>query len=307
MYRGGHYHYRIEGSIQLNQSMTFSSALAPVEVSTQVLAPNAPVDWHAHLHDEFCLILDGTPSVGQAGIRIPADPGTLFVFREGEIHGIWNQGGPTSCVWHLEFRVASEARTEFSALFDRPPENRVVRLSPAQQTLFCETYRKIDSERRNGAISSHSAAAAWLMIQLVNVMRWLTRQDDERLVTSTEKVETAAESKGSLDPQCFDLWQKIHPHAFLPTSAEPMLFGQDPSHDSLRHRFRKAFGISPQGMLVRLRMSRAKELLRTGNFSVKEIASRLGYARQHEFARAFHKCIGMSPSEWKMQRNGGDD
>jgi hypothetical protein len=280
--------------------MTFSSVLAAAEVSTQVLAPSALVDWHAHLHDEFCLIVDGTASVGHAGARIPADPGTLFLFKEGEIHGIWNRGGATSCLWRLDFRIASEARTEFSALFDRPPEQRTVRLSAAEQTVFCETCQKIDSERRAEGVANQSAASAWLVIQLVNVMRWLSGQEGQSPARPAEKAEAAVDFKRNMDPQCFDLWQKIHQHALLPNCAGPMLFGQDPCHESLRHRFRKAFGISPQGMLVRLRMNRAKELLRTGNFSVKEIASQLGYARQHEFARAFHKFIGMSPSEWKM-------
>ena len=83
-----------------------------------------------------------------------------------------------------------------------------------------------------------------------------------------------------------------------------MIFGLNPCHDSLRHRFRKRFGISPQGMLIRLRMDRAKELLRTSNLSVKEIAYELGYSRQHDLTRAFHKYTGTSPSEWKMRANG---
>jgi two-component system response regulator YesN len=51
-------------------------------------------------------------------------------------------------------------------------------------------------------------------------------------------------------------------------------------------------------------MERAKELLRTSNLSVKEIAQELGYSRQHDLTRAFHKSIGTSPSEWKMRSNG---
>lgn len=281
--------------------MTFSSVLAPVEVSTQVLAPNALIDWHAHLHDEFCLIVDGSPSVGHGGARILTAPGTLFLFREGEAHGIWNSGSVTSCVWQLDFRITTEARTEFRVLFDRPLEQRIVRLSAAQQTLFCEVCQKIECEKNVTDSSNHSAASAWLVIQLVNVMRWVTAHDGRSPFKPAEKVESAIDLRKNLDPQCLDLWQKIHHHAFLPTSAAPMLFGNDPCHDSLRHRFRRAFGVSPQGMLVRLRMNRAKELLRTGHFSVKEVASQLGYSRQHEFARAFHKFIGMSPSEWKMQ------
>jgi AraC-like DNA-binding protein len=36
-------------------------------------------------------------------------------------------------------------------------------------------------------------------------------------------------------------------------------------------------------------MDRAKDLLRIGNLSVKEIAHELGYSRQHDLTRAFHK------------------
>ena len=80
-----------------------------------------------------------------------------------------------------------------------------------------------------------------------------------------------------------------------------MQFSKDPAYDSLRHRFQKLFGLSPRGLLVRLRMERAKELLRTTNISVKQIAQELGYSKQHEFTRAFHRFSGMSPNKWKCK------
>ena len=57
-------------------------------------------------------------------------------------------------------------------------------------------------------------------------------------------------------------------------------------------------------MLIRLRMERAKELLRGSKLSVKEIAHELGYSRQHDLTRAFRKYSGTSPSEWKTRLNG---
>jgi transcriptional regulator GlxA family with amidase domain len=79
------------------------------------------------------------------------------------------------------------------------------------------------------------------------------------------------------DAQCpsFELWQRIRQYVAQPTSHGPMLFGLDPCHDSLRHRFRKLFGTSPQAMLIRLRMERAKELLRTSMLSVKRLHTNL--------------------------------
>lgn len=60
-------------------------------------------------------------------------------------------------------------------------------------------------------------------------------------------------------------------------------------------------------MLLQLRISRAKELLRTSNLSMKEIADELGYSRQHDLTRAFHKYTGTSPSEWKMHAGGNGE
>jgi transcriptional regulator GlxA family with amidase domain len=130
-----------------------------------------------------------------------------------------------------------------------------------------------------------------LALQLVEVARWFCGRPTANGINGVEK----------LDPQCFELWQKVRRHAFRPASSGPMLLSLDPAHDSLRHRFRKLFGVSPQAMLVRLRMDRAKELLLTGDHSIKEIAYELGYLRQHDFTRAFHKCTGMSPSRWRMR------
>ena len=40
---------------------------------------------------------------------------------------------------------------------------------------------------------------------------------------------------------------------------------------------------------------------RASNLSVKEIAREIGYCRQHEFARAFRRHFGATPSEWRRQ------
>jgi len=46
-------------------------------------------------------------------------------------------------------------------------------------------------------------------------------------------------------------------------------------------------------------MQHAQNLLLESGLSIKEIAARTGYARQHEFARAFRQRVGLTPSEWR--------
>ena len=281
--------------IKLSESsMNLSSALSLLEVSCRTLAPNDVVDWHAHWHDELCLVLEGTPTVGHAGTKLIREASTLFLFKESEEHGFWNPGSASVRLWLLEFRVNSGLKVHFGELFDRSPEGRVLKLSAGQRRQFCSLCQRLAFEKGAPGYLSAFAASAWLMLQLVDVTRSLLANSEIDLVDREQEI----------DPQCFELWQKIHRQVLQPPSRGPMLFGLDPCHDSLRHRFRKLFGISPQGMLIRLRMDRAKELLRTSNLSVKEIAYELGYSRQHDLTRAFHKHTGTSPTKWKMCANG---
>jgi AraC-like DNA-binding protein len=71
------------------------------------------------------------------------------------------------------------------------------------------------------------------------------------------------------------------------------------NYDSVRHRFKSLFRLSPTQLLARLRMQKAQHLLLDTGLSIKQISACLGYDRQHEFARAFRKQIGQSPSAWR--------
>lgn len=63
---------------------------------------------------------------------------------------------------------------------------------------------------------------------------------------------------------------------------------------TLRLLFQKQCGRSPQVIALELRMNRARELLKSGRFSIKEIAHQLGYQHANDFSRAFKRFFGRS-------------
>jgi AraC-like DNA-binding protein len=275
--------------------MFFSDAVHPLRAVSQAPVPNIP-ERHSHEYDELCLISAGMPVVRHAGREIRSEAGTLFLFTQGEAHDVWDLGIANARFWSLEFRIHSQARAEFHDLFERSPERRMLKLSADQQQRFCNTCKKIAFEKsalqKGGFAPVHAitAASVLLALQLIDVARWFSTHSEIDLVEGREKV----------DRQCFELRQQIYRHASLSTSHGPMLFNLNPCYDSIRHRFRKLFGISPRGLLVRLQVDRAKELLLTSELSVKEIAFELGYTWQQDFTRAFKKCADMSPSQWRQ-------
>lgn len=62
--------------------------------------------------------------------------------------------------------------------------------------------------------------------------------------------------------------------------------------------FRSAIGSSPHQYLMAKRMNVAQSLLRSGRFSVSEVATHTGFCDIHAFSKAFKRECGLSPSIW---------
>lgn len=64
-----------------------------------------------------------------------------------------------------------------------------------------------------------------------------------------------------------------------------------------RKQFRKTKGISPKRYISNLRLQTAKELLRSGYYSVSEVASRCGFSNSYYFSAFIKRETGKSPRQ----------
>lgn len=65
--------------------------------------------------------------------------------------------------------------------------------------------------------------------------------------------------------------------------------------------FRKSTGESPHRFVLRERIERAKEMLRTAEGRVLDVAIACGFKTQQHFARVFRKFCGASPTEYREE------
>lgn len=65
--------------------------------------------------------------------------------------------------------------------------------------------------------------------------------------------------------------------------------------------FRDAVGKSPQEFLISYRMTKAAELLKLTELTIKDIGNAVGYPSQLHFSRAFKKIYGIPPREWRAE------
>ncbi len=76
------------------------------------------------------------------------------------------------------------------------------------------------------------------------------------------------------------------------------------SEDYLRHLFQRLEGISMTQYLSRLRLDRAKDLLRHSRLPLKAIASQCGFQTDRYFCTRFLACTGLSPLAFRKQPGG---
>ena len=63
--------------------------------------------------------------------------------------------------------------------------------------------------------------------------------------------------------------------------------------------FKKYLNTTPQKYINTIKILYAKEIMRRGDISVKEVARIVGFERQHYFSKVFQSVAGCTPSEYK--------
>lgn len=70
----------------------------------------------------------------------------------------------------------------------------------------------------------------------------------------------------------------------------------------LSHKFKELYEKSPMAYLTEVRISAAKDLLKTTNYSIEEIASATGFSSGSYFSQAFQKVCQMTPQQYRKSK-----
>ena len=69
------------------------------------------------------------------------------------------------------------------------------------------------------------------------------------------------------------------------------------SSTKLKTRFKQIYGMKLYEFYNRRRLEQAKEMLKSGNFSVREAGVNIGFSNLSNFAKAFKKEFGILPRQ----------
>ena len=85
-------------------------------------------------------------------------------------------------------------------------------------------------------------------------------------------------------------------------SVQSLAYSSGLSEVHFRSEFKKHFGYSPLAYIKKVRIDNAKQLLRSGYYSVTETASACGYDSVSYFSQEFKREVGMTPTEYVIEQ-----
>ncbi len=106
------------------------------------------------------------------------------------------------------------------------------------------------------------------------------------------------------DPRVRAAIELVHASYASPIQVGELASAAGMSRFHFSRLFRDATGASPYQYLLRTRIERAAELLRTGRSSVTEVAYSVGFGDLGRFARSFQAIIGTTPSRFALGSGG---
>jgi AraC-like DNA-binding protein len=241
--------------------------------------PGSKVSKHAH--KEHHLIM---PLKGEARVKIGDDE---WGFGPGKM-----------------FYIPSNIEHEFLATNQKEGERLIARVDPS-------VWKKIDGPETNApsllpthqlckellfqlVIDPKNRASKEMLLCFVSVLASAIRQNDEM---GGNFVETSR----LLSKECDARVEKITRH-MMENYAEPLKISElaklaGLSERNLNRLFLQELSLSPKQALTRLRLEKARELLRNRRTTVTEACFEVGYGSLSRFIQGYRATFGKLPSE----------
>lgn len=133
------------------------------------------------------------------------------------------------------------------------------------------------------AMEDYGSLKRWFTEKIEAASRNVSTKASEKSLGAVEAARAYIEKHYSSDISLDEVSQKVN--------ISPYYFSKI---------FKEGVGEGFVEYLTKIRMDKAKELLTTTEYSMKEICSMVGYADPNYFSRIFKKNIGVTPTEYKQ-------
>lgn len=246
-------------------------------VASCVYRPNMSVTPHSHDFYQYLYVKSGSGCMQAGDEKFPLEAGKIYVLPPHVQHHIQSSAdGMTTC--ELKFHTNGDAVPRFSMIID---------LADSHAELIFE-------EMFNEVTHMHVGYEEMLSVKLEELHLWMLR-----LSTRADVQDKPLSYSQTFSNVIFYMERHLAEEVSLKTLS-------DIAHMEKIYflkKFKSEVGTTPVNYLRRLRINQSKKLLINSEFNITQIACTVGFQSVHHFSNVFKKLVGMSPSEYKKQKD----
>jgi AraC family L-rhamnose operon regulatory protein RhaS len=240
------------------------------------------------------------------GIPESVESGSIYFTLPWQVHGSLNLREPENIIWHVLFHLEEDypvprSRFRFPRAFGFSREEMDIlstTFAGARQHCFPATpaMRGLMPTLIGELQSTHELRAAHTATLLRAILVELKR------IVSGEVVDTGRYTYSEQRVQA--LIAGLPAHCDRPWTLAEMADQCGIQRTQLNKVFQKLTGSTPMEYLFRIRMERAKTLLRETDMKIIDIAFECGYGTSQYFANTFKQATGITPSQYRHHFTG---
>lgn len=269
----------------------------PLAVVSMYRTSWRPKRFHDHDYSEIAIILKGSCVHLFEGKSVPIQAGDLLVVHPGTTHTYdqFEQMEMVNIIYdarRLYMPILDGSRMPlFQILFPDEPEKihrsaePVLHLEPDALDTISAMIRNLEMELKSDRPGKNLCSLA-LFQQIVVILC--------RLYSGTDQLETIPSQIGEAVA-----W--INTHYRQTFSIDQLARKVCMSRRNFFLQFRNTAGCSPIQYLIRLRISKATELLLYSEMSIGDIAEQCGFSDSNYFCKLFRAQTGMPPRQFRLQ------
>ena len=250
-----------------------------------------------HPFCEVAYIARGKGVVAIEGKKFEARPGDLFIVKPYELHGIKpDNDDPFDIAW---FGIYPKEMAGWVSMYlwrEGKSEKPKIHLSRAYE--FWDMLSHVLEEIAFHGFKHEIVLRAELLqlfVAFARQVRFVTGEEEPpdfgKVLLRRDRKRWRQAVEAAVEFVRGNYWKRID----LETIAR--LVRMSPNY--FCEVFKAETGLTFMEYLTRIRMAKAKELLRGTELTISEISERVGYESIHYFSRLFKEREGMSPKEYR--------
>lgn len=148
---------------------------------------------------------------------------------------------------------------------------------------------KLLIESEEHSYYTHTLMVCYLQEVLLLIMQFYEAMNHKTLLT---------DSKSAQNDLLSEILAYMNKRLTEPLTIEDICHEFFISRSSLQALFKTHLNTSPKNYLLNIKLQKSKELIRENQYTISEIAYRLGFSSIHYFSRLFKKYFNTTPSDY---------